>query len=126
MRFCSAFFPPNLPGMAHRRHRRAYPQLLRASKGVSPTARYSFHPSLPSLMISAASKTQYFDGALPSSAMRADATAALPIVAWSWLLMLALRGAAAGVGSGVGMVLGAGVIGRCASGVGLAFGLPVG
>lgn len=40
---------------------------------------YSFHSSLPSFRISACSTHQNLDGALPSSAARAAATAALPM-----------------------------------------------
>lgn len=45
----------------------------------SPIAHYSFHSSLPNFTISACSRAQYFDGAFPSSAIRAAATAALPM-----------------------------------------------
>jgi len=40
---------------------------------------YSFHSSRPSLTMSACSNTQNLSGALPSSAMLAAATAALPM-----------------------------------------------
>lgn len=55
-----------------------------ASPHSSLTPTYSFHSSRPSFRISACSTHQNLDGALPSSAARAAATAALPINFWSW------------------------------------------
>lgn len=52
-------------------------------EGVREEEKDYFHSSLPNLTISAISKAQYFPGALPSSTIRAAATAALPIVTGS-------------------------------------------
>lgn len=57
---------------------------VRASKmprsALHQRVHYSFHSSLPNLTTSACSTTQYFEGAFPSSAIRAAATAALPMM----------------------------------------------
>lgn len=51
---------------------------------LSPISYSCFHSSLPILRISLPSTTQYLDGALPCTAVRAATTAARPMYTWSW------------------------------------------
>lgn len=80
------FYPTTRPvvlhSMVYYRFIKTYMQNAsrsRSSENVMPPTPHCFHSSLPILRISLPSTIQYFDGALPSVAVRAATTAALPM-----------------------------------------------